>query len=91
MHRPHAQTDTLESPRSNFFEGVNASVFMEHERVLRSSAFSRFSQELAYYEADKAYLTVEKCAQRCCFLSALLTAAVLDARQRRAAGGKLTT
>lgn len=36
----------------------------------------RFLTELAYYEADTPYLTTEKCAQRCRWLSQLLTAAV---------------
>ncbi len=34
----------------------------------------RLAQELAYYEADKPYLTTEKCAARCRWLSELLTA-----------------
>ena len=34
----------------------------------------RFLTELAYYEADKPFLTVEKSAQRCRLLSMLLTA-----------------
>jgi hypothetical protein len=36
----------------------------------------RFLTELAYYEADKPFLPIQKCAERCRLLSALLTAAV---------------
>ena len=38
--------------------------------------FRQLLTELAYYEADKRYLPIEKCAERCRLLSALLTAAV---------------
>jgi len=43
-----------------------------------SQAFfrQRFLTELAYYEADEPYLSVEKCAARCMKLSVLLTAAL---------------
>ncbi len=50
-----------------------------HLRVVVAQA--RFAQELAYYEADKEYLPVEKRAQRCQSLSALLTLA-LSNRER---------
>lgn len=36
----------------------------------------RFVTELAHYEADKAYLGVDKCAARCRWLSQLLTAVI---------------
>jgi hypothetical protein len=54
-----------------------------------SPAYARFVQELAYYEADKSYLTTEKCAQRCWLLSALLTAAATDAGYLRASRATL--
>ena len=39
----------------------------------------RFFTELAYYETDQPYLTADKCAARCQWLSQLLTAAVCTA------------
>jgi len=39
----------------------------------------RFLAELAFYEADKPYLTADKCAARCQWLSQLLTAALCTA------------
>ena len=36
-----------------------------------------FERELAYYRADAPFLPLEKCAQRCERLSALLAAATL--------------
>lgn len=41
--------------------------------------FARYEQELAYYQADAPFLTVDKCAERCVMLSLLLTQARLDA------------
>ena len=58
--------------------------FTANQRSLASSADAHFMQELAYYGAEVAYLSLEKCAQRCARLSALLTAAVLDSETLRA-------
>ena len=45
--------------------------------LFRTPAGRRFRQELAFYDADKPFLTVDKQAQRCATLSVLLTAALL--------------
>ncbi len=65
--------------RRDFSEGVKVKPFTEHRAFSRSPAYTLFTQELAYYHADAPYLTVEKCAERCRFLSLLLTAAAHDA------------
>ncbi len=44
-------------------------------RVPSKAARALYARELAYYEADKAYLSVEKLARRCEMLSLLLMAA----------------
>jgi hypothetical protein len=48
---------------------------MATQRIVRSAALALYERELAYYRADAPFLTVEKCAQRCCRLSLLLTVA----------------
>jgi hypothetical protein len=63
---------------------VKVKRFTANQRSLASSAYARFMQELAHYRADTAHLRLEKCAQRCAKLSALLTAAVLDSETLRA-------
>lgn len=37
-----------------------------------------YERELAYFEADRSFLPLEKCAERCRKLSALLAVAVFD-------------
>ncbi len=44
-------------------------------RLPRSAAIALYERELAFYRADEPYLPVEKCAQRCQQLSALLAMA----------------
>jgi hypothetical protein len=47
-------------------------------RLSRSAARALYERELAYYEADKEYLPVEKSAERCLMLSILLTQARIE-------------
>jgi hypothetical protein len=69
-------------PRSDFREGVKGLPFTENRAFGPSPALARFTQELAYYRADAPYLTLEKCAERCAKLSALLTMATLARRDQ---------
>ena len=64
-------TTTFDTPQSaaNRLIGLDCT---EQSALLRD----RFLTELAHYEADKPFLTVDKCAARCRWLSLLLTAAV---------------
>ncbi len=71
--------DAPGSRRSDSSEGVKVKPFTENQAFSGSPAYTLFTQELAYYRADAPYLTVEKCAERCRFLSQLLTAAAHDA------------
>ena len=75
MTSPTTSNGTPGSPRSDFFAGVRGKPFTENQRFLPSAALRRFERELAYYRADEPYLPVEKRAERCWKLSALLTLA----------------
>ncbi|MBX3027075.1 hypothetical protein KF840_19400 [bacterium] len=43
----------------------------------RTAAIALFERELAFYRADAPYLSVEKCAERCERLSAILAAVAI--------------
>lgn len=49
------------------------------ERVLpRTPALQLYERELAFFEADREFLTAEKAAERCLKLSLLLTQAKME-------------
>lgn len=50
--------------------------------------FEIFCGELALYRADERFLTVDKCAERCRKLSALLTLAVRGQARARSNGDR---
>jgi hypothetical protein len=77
MHRGVAQSDAAGARRSDFSEAVKVRAFAKSHAFSASPAFRQFAQELAYYRADEPYLPVDKCAERCRKLSALLTLAAL--------------
>jgi hypothetical protein len=66
-----------EFSRGNSLDAVQAEFSTVNPSLPSSPAYARFAQELAYYRADAPYLTVEKAAERCRTLSALLTLAAL--------------
>ena len=66
-------SDLLETPQGAATRLIDLKL-TEQSALLRE----HFLTELAYYEADRPFLTVDKCAARCRWLSQLLTAALLD-------------
>lgn len=69
------RNDRTGTPRIDGRRSTLALPLTQHQRFSRSAALALYERELAFYRADEAYLPVEKCAERCCKLSFLLTAA----------------
>jgi hypothetical protein len=70
------QPDALGSSRSHDHSPGRVNLPTGTQHFSPAAARALFRRELDYYRADVTYLSVEKAAERCLKLSALLTAAV---------------
>jgi hypothetical protein len=72
------KTDRTGSPRIAATRSADGFPFTETRRFFRSAALELYERELAFFEADREFLTAEKAAERCLKLSLLLTQAHME-------------